>query len=135
MPDDEWWHGSREPLLEIRPFLHLGSLAQAQMRGGRGCVLTRVEILPGRTLRRRDTGSWKEKDLQAIASRGAGLVRYLNRFEGIPLEEFDEARARCSDIDSLSDGRFRKLVPSSQDSYLVLDPALARIVDGPDDRG
>lgn len=127
MPDAEWWHGSREPLLEIRPFLHVGSLAQAQMRGGRGCVLTRVEILPGRTLRRRDVGSWREKDLRAIASRGAGLVSYLNRFEGIPIEEFVEARATCRDIDRLSDAMFRRLLPSAAESMIVIDPALARI--------
>jgi len=128
MRPSEWWHGSREPLLEVRPFLHVGSLAQAQMRGGRGCMLTRVEILPGRTLRRRDVGSWREKDLRAIASRGAGLVSYLNRFEGIPIEEFDEARAACRDIDGLSDARFRRLLPSAAESMIVLDPALARIV-------
>jgi len=128
MRDAEWWHGSREPLLEIRPFLHLGSLAQAQMRGGRECVLTRVQILPGRTLRRRDAGSWKEKDLRAMASRGIALVRYLNRFEGIPIEEFDEARARCRDIDALSDAKFHRLLPSSVESVIVLDPELARIM-------
>lgn len=92
-------------------------------------MLTRIAIRKGRVLRRRDTGSWREKDLREIASRGIGVVIYLNRFEGIPLEEFEEARASCRDIDALSDSRFRKLLPSAHDSCLILDPTMARIMD------
>lgn len=122
---NEWWHGSREPLKEIRPFLHVGTIEQARMRGGRGCHLTRISLSTARTVRRRDTGSWRERDLLGI--RGAGLVIYLNRFEGIPLEEFEAARLECRRVDEVGDARFRRLHPSARDSVIVIDPCLARI--------
>ena len=59
-------------------------------------------------------------------------MRYLNRVEGIPLDEFEAARAkltkrksdgRCP-LDTISDARFRRLVPSARDSLVILDPSI-----------
>lgn len=95
------------------------------MRGGQGCHLTRVDVARGvRTVRRRDTGSWRDVDLQRTH---AGLVVYLNRFEGIPLEEFEAARLEHPNFDLLPDAKFRRLIPSARDSMIVIDPGLARI--------
>ncbi|MFZ3481660.1 hypothetical protein [Sphingomonas sp. 3-13AW] len=126
--DGEWWHGSTEPLTEVKPFLHVGTIEQASMRGGRGCHLVRVGVAAGKVARRRDTGSWRLQDLQHLRSRGTGIIVYLNRYEGIPIEEFEAARAACRDIDALSDARFRKLLPSARDSLIILDEALATIL-------
>lgn len=128
MSDVTWWHGSTSPVAEVRPYLHVGTEAQARMRAGRGCHLLKVTLGQGRTVRRRDVGSWKEQDLRRLAGQGFGLVVYLNRFEGIPIGEFDEARTRCRNIDLLPDSRFRRLLPSAAESMIVLDPALALIV-------
>ena len=129
MPGDdrEWWHGSAGPLIEIRPFLHVGTVAQARMRAGPACHLTRIAV-QGRIniIRMRDTGSWRKADLRRALSRKADVVVYLNRFEGIPLEEFDAARERVSDLDGLADAAFRRLVPSASDSLILLNPAIAR---------
>lgn len=129
MHDREWWHGSREPLTGIRPFLHVGSIEQATMRAGRSCHLTRVILGRGRVVRRRDTGSWRSRDLERTLRAGAGMVEYLNRYEGIPLDEVETALSACRSLDRLTDAGFRRLVPSATDSIIVLDPALATIVE------
>ena len=129
MDDREWWHGSREPLTDVRRFLHVGSLEQATMRAGEGCHLVRVSLSRGRSVRRRDRGTWRTSDLTKAMHAGVALVTYLNRYEGIPLEEVEAARAACPHLDDLPDARFRRLVPSSTDSVIVLDPSLVRIVE------
>ena len=53
----------------------------------------------------------------AVAKAGGhdGII-YLNRFEGIPLAEFDAVRAAGNNLDTMSDAEFRKAVPSAKDS-------------------
>jgi len=112
------YHSSNDEELLPKRMLHVGSLAQARMRGGRH--LHRVTLQPGiRMPRLRDHGSWNARTLMRHVPR-ARVAVYLNRHEGIPLEEFDAARARC-DIDRLADDRFRRALPSSSDSWIVLD--------------
>lgn len=113
------YHSSAEETLEPRRLLHVGTLEQALMRGGRH--LHRVILHPGgRMPRLRDHGHWNARTLLRHASR-ARIAVYLNRTEGIPLEEFEAARARF-DIDRITDGQFRRELPSARDSWIVLDP-------------
>lgn len=112
------YHSSAEDVFEPRRFLHAGTLAQAKMRGGK--YLYRLEISPGmRQPRMRDNGDWNVKTLMRYATR-ARVAVYLNRHEGIPLDEFDAARSTI-DIDRLTDREFQRRLPSSADSWIVLD--------------
>lgn len=114
------YHSSDDAELVARRMLHVGTLDQARMRGGRH--LHRVILLPGvRMPRLRDHGSWNPRTLMRHISR-ARVAVYLNRHEGIPIGEFDAARTRC-DIDRLADDRFRRAIPSASDSWIVLDQA------------
>lgn len=113
------YHSSSEPRLEARRFLHVGTIEQARMRGGRHLHELAISI-PSRMPRLRDHGSWNIRSLMRNARR-AGLAVYLNRHEGIPLEEFEKAR-QIADLDRVTDSRFRQLVPSARDSWIVLDP-------------
>ena len=120
------YHSSDESHLEVRRFLHVGSLAQARMRGGRH--LHRLVIQPrGRMPRLRDHGVWPVRVLLRHARRSA-LAVYLNRHEGIPLEEFDAGRLR-GDIDRIPDRLFRRFMPSAADSWIVLDPEVVVAVE------
>lgn len=114
----EAYHSSDDPTLEPRRFLHIGTLEQARMRGGRH--IHRLTIRSGgRMPRLRDHGSWSVRTLMRHARRNRIAV-YLNRHEGIPIEEFDEAR-RVGDIDRMADREFRRLMPSARDSWILLD--------------
>jgi hypothetical protein len=116
----EAYHSSADPNLAPARLLHVGTLDQARMRGGRH--MHRLMIRPGvRLPRLRDHGSWSVRTLMRHAAR-ARVAVYLNRHEGIPLEEFDRARA-IGDIDRMTDTRFRQLLPSAMDSWIILDPA------------
>lgn len=109
----------------IRPFLHVGTVEQANMRAagiGAAVIPFFVEVQPHLVKRLRDTGDWDERKLRALQRKGWQAVIYLNRFEGIPLEEFEAARAMVGNIDGLSDAHFRLLLPSARDSLIVFDP-------------
>lgn len=124
-----WYHKTAGPMAEIKPFLHVGTMEQANMRavGLDANVLPLiVDVQPHLVKRLRDTGSWDERKLRALQRKGWQAVVYLNRFEGIPLEEFEAARAAVGDIDRLSDAQFRRLLPSARDSLIVFDPAHVR---------
>lgn len=114
------YHSTNDPDLKVKPFLHVGTQAKASMRGGK--YLYRIEFADDRKIPRlRDNGSWHSKDLKRHA-RKAGLIIYLNRHEGIPLEEFNQAQADKQKIDEMTDARFVKVIPSAQDSWIILDP-------------
>lgn len=117
------WHASREPLTTVRPGLHVGTRRQAEMRGG---ILHAIGIAASAPARMRDRSenAWRRDRVDAARRRGRALVVYLNRVEGIPLEEFETARHRGVDIDRLEDAAFRRLIPSAQDSWIILDPAI-----------
>lgn len=112
------YHSSNEEELLPRRLLHVGTLDQARMRGGKH--LHQIVLQPGiRIPRLRDHGYWNPRTLLRH-SRQAKIAVYLNRHEGIPLHEFEEARKRC-DIDKLPDSRFRIEIPSASDSWIVID--------------
>lgn len=56
----------------------------------------------------RDKGSWNVADFRRLERQGYDGVVYLNRYEGIPFEEFEAARAKYGDIDLLPDSKFVK---------------------------
>lgn len=123
MPLIEAFHSGSEEDLRPKPVLHVGTRPQAEMRGGK--ILHRVTFAtPIRMPRLKDIGSWKRDKLVRHARSAAAIV-YLNRFEGIPLEEFEAARAKA-DIDDLPDARFRKLLPSAHDSWIILESSIIR---------
>lgn len=120
------YHSGEQPLCadRIRPNLHLGSYAQAQMRGGK--IITRVRSRPAPATRLRDRGEdrWCPRRLRSHVRKGRGYLVYLNRHEGIDLEEFRAAVEVLPSLDRLPDNRFRKHVPSAHDSLILLDPSL-----------
>jgi hypothetical protein len=120
------YHSSGEPTLAPRPLLHVGTVEQARMRGGRH--LHRLSLIaPPRMPRLRDRGDWSPRTLARHARRSAMAV-YLNRHEGIGLEEFEAARA-MADIDAMPDHAFRRLLPSAADSWIVFDPDVVASVE------
>lgn len=124
------WHSGSSPLVQssIRPHLHLGTLRQAQSRGGR--VLCRVVLRPGTAKRLRDKAEqeWCPKRLRPLERSGIDYAVYLNRHEGVDLDEVAaarvDARVRRSkgSIDGIPDMLFRTLIPSAQDSLIIIDP-------------
>lgn len=119
-----WFHKTQGDGFAPAPFIHVGTVEQAKMRGAIKPVIMRldVDIEPHKLIRRRDHGQWDIKKLKALERRGYDGVVYLNRFEGIPLHEFDHARKMAGDIDRLADGEFLKLIPSAKDSLIIFDP-------------
>jgi len=108
----------------IRPNLHLGTLEQARMRTGRR--ITRVTAIARPCVRLLDKGEnvWRDERLAPVLRRGLEWIVYLNRTEGIPLDEFEAAAAKHPRFDDVSDALFRRLLPSARDSLILLDPYL-----------
>lgn len=126
------WHSGKEPLdaSALRPFLHVGTERQAHSRAGR--VLTRLVLRPAGARRLKDLAEqdWSPSRLRRLAASGDGYGVYLNRHEGVDLEEVESARTdprvrrTRGSVDSIPDILFRRLVPSAHDSLIVVDPAL-----------
>lgn len=126
------WHSGSEPLdpSTMRHFLHVGTERQAISRAGR--VLTRLILRPAGARRLKDMAEqdWSPSRLRRLQASGDGYGVYLNRHEGVDIEEVESARndprvrrSRGS-VDSIPDMLFRRLVPSAHDSLIVVDPAL-----------
>lgn len=114
------YHSSASKIVAPSRMLHVGTLAQARMRGG--AHLHQVIVRPPmRMTRLRDVGSWKAETVMRHARRSPVVV-YLNRYEGIPPEAFERAAEKGVVLDDLPDSRFSKLVPEAEDSWIVLDP-------------
>lgn len=106
--------------------LHFGTLEQAQMRNSRRLFHAHLDVTKAR--RSRDTGgNWKKKIAQAKAA-GYDAIVYLNRYEGISQECFQQLRENGVDLEKITDTQFRKLVPQAQDSYIVFSPEQVRVV-------
>ena len=129
-----WYHSGKEHLerRNLLPGLHVGTYEQALMRGGR--AITAIELDREIFARVKDdvTSPHVKRLLMAAHSQGVVAMRYLNRVEGISLEEFDKAckqlkqrskSHRCP-LDDISDSQFRRLVPSARDSLVILNPAI-----------
>lgn len=125
MDGGPFYHASEGPLDRncLKPFLHVGTLEQAKMRRHKG-VIHRLELKQSqRITAMKDTGIWSSARLKQAARR-APLARYLNRFEGISVEDLVEA-ALYADA---SDSTFKKKVPSAQFSWIILDPSIVRSI-------
>lgn len=120
------YHGTRtdfEVFNVAKQGAHFGTGEQAKMRNGKTVVEAYLAI---KNLRRvKDAvGNWEKVVKSAKAAGFDGLV-YLNRYEGVPLERFEELRARgISDerMDKMPDAKFRKLVPEARDSFVAFRP-------------
>lgn len=121
------FHGSMTPISKIEPGIHLGTFDQARMRGSH---IYRFAVGTCRFKRLVDRGRhrWDWRALRRAELQGYDGIVYLNRFEGIPLDEFRQAQARVRDIDALSDSRFMRLLPSACDSWIILDPHRLRLL-------
>lgn len=122
-----FYHGSQSSELVLRPFIHLGNHAQAAMRG-RYVFAFRVKSLRLKRVVDRGKNAWDENILDRLAEQGYDGAVYLNRFEGIPLTEFQAASEKAN-IDALSDARFRMLIPSADWSIIVFDPYSLTLLD------
>lgn len=115
------FHSGNEPLTRgsIRPFLHLGTAAQAVMRGG-PCI-TLVTLRPSSARRMRDRGenTWRPRRLRDAARTGHGLAVYLNRYEACTVADRDP-----EELEAISDAIFRQAAPHAHDSLILLDPDL-----------
>lgn len=117
------YHKTAADFDRFKPYTHFGTAPQAEMRGVAGPANTRRVTVSGRKWKRmKDTGSWDERVFRRLERQEYDGVVYLNRYEGIPMEEFDAAVAKYGDIDRLSDAQFKKACPSAADSYVVFDP-------------
>ena len=126
------WHSGNEPIdpSVIRPFLYVGTERQAISRAGR--ILTRLVLRPAGARRLKDLAEqdWSPSRLRRLKSSCDGYGVYLNRHEGVDLDEVEAARSdprvrrSRGSVDSIPDTLFRRLVPSAQDSLIVVEPAL-----------
>jgi hypothetical protein len=125
-PDETWYHKTNKDFDEFKPFSHFGSADQANMRAvGEGARVLPVHVKDGNYATVKDTGDWSEKKLKALQRKGYTGVRYLNRYEGIPLESLERAAAKVGGmdkLDALPDSKFKQLVPEAQESLIVFDP-------------
>lgn len=128
------WHGSTRALdrFDARSgpdgALHLGTRAQAEMRNR--AFLHEVEVEVRRLRRSRDPGGDWSGRVRAARAAGFDAILYLNRFEGLGVEVIGRlaAAGRLSGLDEMPDAAFRRLVPEAEDSLILLDPGLARLI-------
>lgn len=122
-----WYHGSKSPITRFRDDkiegIHFGSLSQARMRNP--AYIHEVSIAGCPEGRTRDRQSWTDV-VRRAERKGVGLLRYLNRFEGIPSERIEQliVKGDIDRLDKVSDAAFRKLVPEAEMSIVVTDPYL-----------
>ncbi|ANT62890.1 hypothetical protein AYJ57_20610 (plasmid) [Salipiger sp. CCB-MM3] len=112
--------------------IHLGSLAQAKMRAGRGTVIEVIvnasQLSPNGLKRVKDRpGGWRTTNRRARGNGSAALV-YLNRYEGVDEAALAKILKIGSDrFDRMSDAEVRRRVPELKDSWVVLDPEIVTI--------
>lgn len=125
------YHSTKADFTDFQPNTHFGTTDQANMRtAGTGARVIPVYPKEGLNYAKgKDAGDWSQDKLARLARQGYDGVRYLNRYEGIPLEAFDRARAKIGQkggdengLDKLSDSQFKKLIPEAQESVIVFDP-------------
>lgn len=126
------YHGTQDSveILDCRETvdggLHFGTREQAQMRNSGRIFHANIEFTRARRSRDRG-GDWKKRIQQAKAA-GYDAIVYLNRYEGIDLEQFQQLKEQGIDVDRITDGEFRKLVPQARDSYIVFSPQQVKII-------
>lgn len=127
------YHGTRSDFdaFEIgKEGSHFGTGSQAKMRNGKRVIEAYLSIKNPKRVKDLP-GGW-QKAVKAAKSQGHDGIVYLNRFEGVPYERFEELRARgISDakMDAMSDAQFRKLVPEASDSWVAFEPTQIKSVE------
>jgi len=129
------YHSTKSDFTEFKPNTHFGTAEQANMRTA-GSNARVIPVYPKEGLKyakQRDTGDWSQGKLSRLKSQGYDGVRYLNRYEGIPLEAFDRARKEIGQtgsdqdkLDKLSDAQFKRLIPEAKESVIIFDPKNVR---------
>ena len=122
----ELWHSSDSTLgrNDIEIGMHVGTLAQATMRRPGGILHRIVVGQPCRTVNMRDSGSWHRARL-VRAARKAHLARYLNRYEGISIDDLEAAIANADESDAI----FARNVPSCGHSWIILRPDIVTSIE------
>lgn len=134
MPALTLYHATRaqfdafDPKKTVDGGIHLGTEAQARMRGGKAARLIQAEVNVDRPRRSRDLGGQWASKIRSARAAGHDAIVYLNRYEGLSLERILEAQRDGVDLDRLSDAQFKRRVPEAQDSYIVLDPSQIRVL-------
>lgn len=125
--DLKMYHGTNKVFDRFLPFSHFGTEAQARMRQPKHILP--VYIRAKKFKRMRDTGDWRVSKLRALQRQGYDGVVYLNRYEGIPLEQFDAAHAKVSQerLDKAPDTQYKRMIPAAEDSYIIFDPLNVRL--------
>ncbi len=116
------YHGTSSDFEEFAPFSHFGTAAQASMRAGTQVIPVFARLRKIKRLRDNNNGQWNAATLRSLERKGYDGIIYLNRYEGIPKKEFEDAYEKGIDLDKVSDSQFRKLIPSAEDSYIIFDP-------------
>lgn len=104
---------------------HFGTIEQAKMRNAKNIIPVYLEA--NKLLKVKDKGGNWNKIIKRAKSQGFDGIKYLNRFEGIPLSDYDNARERginvsIESLDKMSDIEFKKQIPSAEFSYIVFSP-------------
>ncbi len=110
---------------------HFGSYKQAEMRNKQNIIPVFLNIK--QLKRTKDEGGWSRKIVNS-KKHESGLI-YLNRFESIPLSEYEAAKERgikvdVKSLDKMNDVEFRKNFPSAEDSYVVFNSTQIKLADG-----
>lgn len=128
------WHGSRKPIdafdfsKSVDGGIHFGTRPQAEMRGAKGGSLIEADVDIKNPMRSRDTGgNWKDK-IRNAKSKGHDGIVYLNRYEGMSLEDIQRAQEAGIDLDRLTDAQFRKFFPNAKDSFIAFTPEQIKIL-------
>lgn len=120
------YHSSDHPVMEPRALLHVGTLEQARMRGGRH--IHEIMFQAQRARRLRDDGSLGDRNIRRLIRGRNRLVVYLNRYEGISQDAYDRVKTEhgisIADLDGMDDGRFRLHIPEARDSWIIIDPKI-----------
>jgi len=121
-----YFHGSDKVLVkeDLNRFLHLGTIKQVRSRWPTGIIHKVTISQNAKFITMRDKGSWRHEDLMRAARRGS-VVKYLNRYEGIDLDELEIA-ARCDDK---SDSVFKRHVRSARESLIILSPEIIKTIE------
>lgn len=126
-----YYHGTKYDFFEFKDNkdgIHFGSLDQAKMRNSKiiiGCFLNIRSLA-----RKVDTiGHWWNV-VKSTKRKHDGIV-YLNRYEGIALDEFQAVRNKGitdDTLDGMNDAGFKKLIKTATDSYIVFDKNQIKII-------
>jgi hypothetical protein len=127
-----FWHGSTVMIDNFGPAaaekgVHFGSREQACMRNS--AFLHEVALDLSSTHRTKDRQSWLGI-AQRARRQGYDAVIYLNRYEGMTTERLTALldAGHGNRLDTMSDISFKRLVPECEDSLLVVNPEVIRIL-------